>query len=186
MVWRVEYTDHPFLEKKLRKALEKALADDAQDLENLLKVRENTGLVLGDSGFNIESAWLPGLGKHHLGVRYAKRGDSWVATVTFPNHKTMKVEEVKGFLGGLGLNEGSLTGLGVTNEKTVGQRLTELREGTSQIDWADHIKQANLATADVLEGWLDKGTIRLNDGMLDALKKIQKAVRPQPAKVSAR
>ena len=182
MVWRVEYTNHPFLEKKLRKALEKALEDAAVEVEVLLAVRENTGFVLGDSGFSVESAWLPGLGKHHLGVRCEKRGDSWVATLTFPDRGTMTLDEVKRFLGGLGLNECSLTGLGVTNEKTVGQRLTELRESTSQIDLEECVRQANLATADSLEGWLYKGTIRLNDGLLDALIKIQKAVHPQPAK----
>lgn len=183
MVWRVEYTNHPFLEKKRRKLLEKALAEAACEMEGLLEVRENTGLVLGDSGFTVESAWLPGLAKHHLGVRYLKRADDWVATVIFTGRRTMTVDEVKGFLGGLGLNECSLTGLGVTNEKTVGQRLAELREGLSRTDWADPVKEANLATADVLEGWLVKGTIRLNDGVLDALIKIQNAVRPQLAKV---
>jgi hypothetical protein len=125
MVWQLEYTNHPFLEKKLRKALEKALEDAAREVEVLLAVRENTGMVLDDSGFSVESAWLPDLGKHHLGVRYAKRGDNWVATLTFPSRETMTLDEVKRFLGGLGLDECSLTGLGVTNEKTVGQRLAE-------------------------------------------------------------
>jgi len=82
MVWLVEYTNQPFLEKKRRKLLEKTLADSVGDVESLLEMKENSGLVLGDSGFNVESAWLPGLEKHHLGVRYARRADEWVATVT--------------------------------------------------------------------------------------------------------
>ena len=181
MAWMIEYTNHPFLEKKRRKALERALADSAGDVESLLKNDENTGLVLGDSGFNVESVWLPGVGKHHLGVRYAKRADDWVATVTLSGRGTMTLEEVKSFLKDLDLNDCSLAGLGVTNEKTVGQRLTELGEGFSGSAWEIPVAHAILATAEVMEAWLSRGTIRLNDGLLDALRKIQNAARGQPA-----
>jgi len=177
MVWLVEYTDHPFLEKKRKKLLEEALASSARDVESLLGAEENSGLVLGDTGFNVESAWLPDFGKHHLGVRYAKRSDEWVASVLFTDRGTLTVKEVKSFLGGLGLNDCDLTCLGVTNEKTVGQRLSELREGLTASGWVDRVKQTDFAAAEVLEGWLSKGTIRLNDGMLDALRKIQNAAR---------
>lgn len=173
--WRIEYTNHPFVEKKRRKILEKALAKAVGDIENLLKVGGDSGLMLGDTGFSVESTWLPDVKKHHIAVHDLKKADDWVASIVFNGRQTMTVEEVKNVLRSLGLNEYSIYGLGVTNEKTVGQLLAELEENLAKADREELAKKVDLINATFLEGFLEKAIIRLNDGMLDALRKIENA-----------
>jgi len=92
------------VEKKRRKILEKALAEAVGDIENLLKVGGDSGLMLGDTGFSVESTWLPDVNKHHVAVRDVKKGDDWVASIVFNGRQTMTVEEVKNVLRSLGLH----------------------------------------------------------------------------------
>lgn len=82
MSWRLEYTNHPCVRRKRRKVLEKAVAEAVDKVENLLEVEGDDGLVLGDTGFSVESTWLPELKKHHVAVRDLEKGDGW-ASLTF-------------------------------------------------------------------------------------------------------
>ena len=157
--------------------MEKAVAEAVDKVENLLEVEEDDGLVLGDTGFSVESTWLPELKKHHVAVRDLEKGDGWVASIVFVGRSAMSVEEVKSVLRSLGLSEYSLSGLGVTNKKTVGERLAELEENIAKTDREELLKKIDRATAAVLEGWLEGGIIRLNDGLLDAVRKIENATQ---------
>ena len=174
MVWRIEYTNYPWVKKKRRKILERILRDATEDMEVLLGTKEDMGFYLGDSGFWIESIWLSDVGKHHVGVRDFEKDDRWVASLVFDDYPTLTVDEVQGILRGMGLNEYSIGFLGMTNEKTVGEFLVELEEGMDA-GRTEREKKVDFALASLLEGYLEEGVIGLNDGLLDALRKIEKA-----------
>ena len=174
MVWRIEYTKYPWVKKKQKKILERILRDATEDVEVLVGTREDMGFHLGDSGFWIESIWLSDVRKHHLGVRDFEKDNRWVASLVFDDHPTLTVDEVQGILRGMSLNEYSIGLLGTTNEKTVGEYLVELEEGMDA-GRTEREKKVDFSLAKLLETYLKDGVIGLNDGLLDAMKKIEKA-----------
>ena len=174
MVWRIEYTNHPWVKKKRRKILERILRDATEDIEVLLGTKEDMGFYLGDSGFWIASIWLSDVGKHHLGVRDFEKDNRWVASLVFDDYPTLTVDEVQGILRGMGLNEYSIGFLGMTNEKTVGECLVELEEGMDA-GRTEREKKVDFALASLLAAYLKEGVIGLNDGLLDTMRKIEKA-----------
>jgi len=145
-----------------------------EDMEFLLGTKEDMGFYLGDSGFWIASIWLSDMGKHHLGVRDFEKDDRWVASLVFDDYPTLTVLEVQSSLRGMGLNQYSIGFLGMTNENTVGEYLVELEE-EMDAGRTERQKKVDFALAKLLEGHLKEGVIWLNDGLLDALKKIEKA-----------
>jgi hypothetical protein len=175
MAWQIEYTNHPWLKKKLKIVLERAIAESVGEVKHLLESRMDGGFTLGETGFYVESVWLPDLKKHHITVRDLKRADDWVASIVFDNYPTMGVEEVKNTLKNMGFGEYSLYALGVTNEKAVGDMLKKIQEdlkGTVE-EGAQKILLVNKA---FLETFLEKGLIKMSDGLLDALRKIEASV----------
>ena len=66
---RIEYTNHPFIKKKRRKMLERAVAEAIDDVKRLLETEGNGGFMLGETDFSVESTWLPDLKKHHIDDR---------------------------------------------------------------------------------------------------------------------
>jgi len=176
MAWRIEYTNHPWLKKKRRKILEREVAEAIDDIERLLKIKGDDGFILGDSDFAAESAWVKDLKKHHIAIRNFKvRGDDWVASIVFKRHPTMIVEEVKNTLKSVGLGEYSIYGLGVTNNQTVGELLTELQEKLDKPERVEWAKDVDIFCSTALEALLEQGIIKLSDGALDALRKIEQA-----------
>ena len=174
MVWRIEYTNHPWVKKKRKKILESMLRGVMEDVEVLLGTREDMGFYLGESGFWIASIWLSDVGKHHLGVRDFEKDNRWVASLVFDDYPTLTVDEVQGILRGMGLNEYSIGLLGTTNENTVGEYLVELEEGMDA-GRTEREKKVAFALAKLLAAYLKEGVIGLNDGLLDAMRKIEKA-----------
>ena len=174
--WRIEYTNHPFIKKKRRKMLERAVAEAIDDIKRLLETEGNGGFMLGETDFSVESTWLPDLKKHHIAVHDLKNGDEWVASIVFEAHPTMTVEEVKGTLRKLGFSEYSLYALGVTNEKTVGELMAELKEKMRSQNRDELLKKIALANLKSLEGFLEQGIIKLNDGLLEAFRKIDRLI----------
>ncbi|MGQ9552158.1 MAG: hypothetical protein ACUVUE_07010 [Candidatus Bathycorpusculaceae bacterium] len=173
--WRIEYTNRPWLKKKRKKVLERAVAEAIHDIGRLLKAEEDGGFMLGETDFSVESTWLKDLKKHHIAVHDSKAGgEDWVASIVFEQHPTMTVEEVKKTLRGKGLGEYSLHGLGMTNEKTVNEFIAESEESLSRADRGEWAKEVNRVTVALLEGFLEKGTIKQSDGLLDAIRKIEK------------
>ena len=176
MSWRVEYTNHPWLKKKRRKILERSLAEGIEVVERRLRRGEGYGLVLGDSCFWVDSMWLPELKKHHLAVRDLKGDNRWVATIVSAEDLTMTLEQVKSILRSKGLSKYSIDCLALTNEKTVDEKLAELEENLAEADRDELDEKVDRAAAAFLEEWLETGVIRLNDGMLDAMRKIEKTI----------
>jgi len=174
MVWRIEYTNHPYVKKKQGKVLERSAALAIDDIERLLKIEGDDGFMLGDTDFYVESAWLPDLKKHHIAVLDLKQGGEWVASIVFNDHPTMSVEDVKNTLRKMGLGEYSLYGLEMTNEKTVNEYIAELEENLGRADREELAEKVDLVNLKFLEGFLEKGIIKLSDGLLDAVRKIEK------------
>lgn len=171
MAWQIEYTNHPWLKKKLKKILERAVAESIEEIKHLLEKRADGGFVLGETSFSVESVWLPDLKKHHIALCNFEM-DEWVASIVFDDYPTMGVEEVKNTLKKLGFGEYSLYVLGMTNEKTVGDLLKEIEEelkGTAE-ESAQKILLVNKA---FVETFLEKGLIKMSDGLLDAFRKIE-------------
>jgi hypothetical protein len=171
MGWHIEYTNHPWLKKKLKKILERAVAESIEEIKHLLERKTDGGYMLGETGFSVESVWLPDLKKHHIALRNFEV-DQWVASIVFDDYPTMGVEEVKNALKKLGFGEYSLYALGVTNEKTVGDLLKEIEEdlkGAAE-ESAQKILLVNKA---FVETFLEKGLIKMSDGLLDAFRKIE-------------
>ena len=178
--WHIEYTNHPFVTKKRRKILEKAVAESIQDIKNHLKiVTEDIGArrILVEKNFYAELAYLPSLRKYHIAVRDLKRDEDWVATIIFDDQPTMTVKEVKRMLREMGFDEYSLYGLGVTNKKTVSEFIAELEENLSRTDREEWEKSKDLSDLEFLEAFLEKGVIKLSDGFLDAIRKIDRYIR---------
>ena len=182
MSWRIEYTNHPWLKKKRKKILEKAVAEAIGDIKNRLKmVSEDEWLerILGDTDFIVELEYLRSSKKHHIAIRDLKRDEDWVATIVLEDQPTMTVEEVKGTLRKLGFNEYSLYALGVTNEKTVSELMAELEEKMRSHNRDELLKKIDLANLKFLEGFLEQGIIKLNDGLLDAFRKIDRLINSE-------
>ena len=176
MDWHIEYTNHPFVAKKNRKILEKAVIENIREIERLLKNEESDGFVLGETNFYVESNWLKSLKKHHIAVRSLK-GNAWVATIIFEDHPTMSIEEVKSTLRKMGFGEYDLHGLSLTNDETLGEFIAELEEKLSMPDREERAKNVDLINLKLLEGFLEKGIIKLNDGLLDAFRKIDRYIQ---------
>jgi hypothetical protein len=174
MAWRIEYTDHPWVKKKRKKILESVLRDVIEDVVVLLEIREDMCYHIEDLGFLITSVWLSDVGKHHLGVRDSEKDDRWVASLVFDDYPTLTVDEVRSILRGMGLHEYSIGLLGTTNETTVGEHLVELEE-EMDAGKTDREKRIASSLAKLLEMYLNEGAIALNDGLLDAMRKIEKA-----------
>jgi len=182
MSWRIEYTNHPWLRKKRKKILEKAVAEAIGDIRNRLKmVGEGEWLerILGDTDFIVELEYLRSSKKYHIAIRDLKRDEEWVATIVHEDQPTMTVEEVKGTLRKLGFSEYSLYALGVTNEKTVGELMAELEEKMRSQNRDELLKKIALANLNFLEGFLEQGIIKLNDGLLDAFRKIDRLINSE-------
>lgn len=177
MGWRIEYTNHPPLKKKRRKELEKALSESIEGVKCLLKAEESGGLILGDTGFSVESTWLPDLKKHHLAVRDLKADNEWVSSIVFEEYPTMGVEEVKSTLKAMGFGEYSLYGLAVTNEQTVAEYISELEEKLNRPERDELAKELDHLLLELLNEFLKQGIIKLNDGLLDAIRKIDQLSR---------
>jgi hypothetical protein len=175
-VWRIEYTNYPFIKKKRRKILDRAVAEQIDDIERLLETEEDDALMLGETEFSVESTWLPDLKKYHIAVHDLKGGDEWVASIVFEEYPTMTVEEVKNTLRKMGFGEYSLYGLGMTNEKTVSEFLAELEEKLNNTDREEWAKSIDLLNLKFIEGFLEQGIIKLSDGLLDALRKIDRCI----------
>lgn len=174
MAWCIEYTDHPWVKKKRKKILESVLRDVIEDVVVLLGIREDMCFHIEDLGFLITSVWLSDVGKHLLGVRDSEKDNRWVASLVFDDYPTLTVDEVKGILRGMSLTEYSIGLLGTTNENTVGEYLVELEEGMDA-GRTEREKKVDFALAKLLAAYLKEGVIGLNDGLLDAMKKIEKA-----------
>jgi len=172
--WRVEYTNHPRLTKKQRKFLERDISEAINSIMQRLKIREDYALHLSKSGLYVDLIWLPALKKHHLGMRGFETL-CWVASIVFDGHPTLTVEEAKSILRSLGLNERNIDGLGMTNEKTVGEHLADCDEATDKAgeEWWPGL--FDYRGVELLEAELEKGVISSNDGLLDALRKIDQA-----------
>jgi len=173
MAWHIEYTNHPLLTKKRRKTLERLIAEAIGNIERLLELKRDEGFFLG-SDFNIESKWVEDIGKHHVAVCSLKDGGEWVATVVFENRPTMTLDDVKAALKAKGFSEYSLYALGVTNQKTVRELLSEMEAGLTK-GTEEYVKEIRRINISVLETFLEKGIIKLSDGLLDAFKKIEEA-----------
>jgi len=179
MSWRIEYTNHPWLKKKRKKILEKAVAEAIGDIENRLKmVGEDEWLerILGDTDFVVELEYLRSSKKYHIAIRDLKRDEDWVATIVLEDQPTMTVEEVKDTLRKLGFNEYSLYALGVTNEKTVSGLMAELEEKMRSHNRDELLKKIDLANLKFLEGFLEQGIIKPSDSLLDAIRKIDRTL----------
>ena len=174
MPWRIEYTNHPPLKKKRRKELEKAISENIEGVKRLLKVEESGGLTLANASFSVESTWLPDLKKHHLAVRDLKADDKWVSSIVFEEYPTMGVEEVKSTLKALGFGEYSLYGLAVTNEQTVAEYISELEEKLNRPERDELAKELDHLLLEFLNEFLKQGIIKLSDGLLDAMRKIDR------------
>lgn len=87
----------------------------------------------------------------------------------------MNVEEVKSTLRKKGLGKYSLYGLGITNEKTMGEYMAELEEKLSKAEMEELAEKVALVNLKFFEGFLERGIIRLSDGLLDAVRKIEHA-----------
>lgn len=74
----------------------------------------------------------------------------------------------------MGLGEYSLYGLGMTNEQTVNEFIVESEKSLSWADRDEWAKEVNRVTVAFLEGFLEKGVIKHGDGLLDAIRKIEK------------
>jgi len=157
--------------------LERAVAEAIDDIKRLLETEEDDALMLGDTDFSVESTWLPDLKKYHIAVHDLKDGDEWVASIVFEDYPTMSVEDVKSALRKMGFGEYSLYGLGMTNEKTVSEFLAELEENLSRDDREEWAKSIDLLNLKFLEGFLEQGIIKLSDGLLDALRKIDRCIQ---------
>jgi len=177
MSWRIEYTNHPWLKKKSRKILEKAVAEAIRDIERMLKIEGDDGFMLGDTGFAIESMWVEHLKKHHLAVEDFKHGGSWVASLVFERYPTMTVEEAKSILREIGFSEHSIYALsayGTPNEQTVGEFLAQHMENLESPHREKLLKALDLVIVASLEKFLEQGIIKLSDRFLDALRKIDR------------
>ena len=128
---------------------------------------------------SLESVWLPNLKKHHIAIRDLKRDEDWVATIVLEDQPTMTVEEVKSTLRKLGFNEYSLYALGVTNKKTVSELMAELSRSLRSRNRDELLKKMDLANLKFLEGFLEQGIIKLNDGLLDAFRKIDRLINSE-------
>jgi hypothetical protein len=171
MVWHIEYTNHPSVPGKRRKALEKLLAEAIGKVESLLQAKGDGSLTL-DSDFQVESVWIKEIRKHHVALCSLKGGGEWVATIVFENYPTMTLKEVKATLKAMGFSEYSLYALGVDNEETVGELLNKM-EADLMEETEECVKQIRLVNKAFLEAFLEKGIIKLSDGLLDAFKKIE-------------
>ena len=149
------------------------MAEAIDAIKSLLEIEEDSGLMLGDTGFYVESIWLPNVQKYHVAVRDLEKGYGWVASIVFDGCLAMSVEEVKRTLRSLGVSEYSLCSLGVTNEVTVGELLAGLKENVVKAGSEEWIKKVDVVTASFLEECLEKGVLRLNDGLLNAVRKIE-------------
>jgi len=180
MDWRIEYTNHPFVTKKRRKILEKAVAEAIQDIKRHLKiVTEDVGArrILEGTNFSVELTYLPSLKKYHIAICDLKKDeDYWVATIVLEDHPTATVEEVKSTLRKMGFGEYSLYGLEVTNKKTVSEFIAEIEENLSRADREEWEKSKDLSDLEFLEAFLEQGIIKLSDGFLDAMRKIDRYI----------
>ena len=178
-VWRIEYTNHPWLKKKRKKILERAITESIEEIKHLLKINESDGLMLGDTDFSIESTWLPNLKKHHIAVCDLKKADDWVATIVFEEYPTMSIQEVKRTLKKKGFREYSLYALGITeNDRTVAEYIAKLQEKLSSDDEKDEwVRKVDLVNLTFLEHCLEQGIIKLSDRLLDALRKIDREIQ---------
>lgn len=171
MAWRIEYTNHPWLKKKHKKILEEAVAEAIDEIKRLLQRKQGGGLMLGETVFSVESTWLPELKKHHIALcEFQKK--QWVASIVFDDCPTMSVKEVKSTLRNMGFKEYSQYALGVTNEKTVAALLEEIEEELKSEN-EECIKQILLVNKSFIETFLQKGIIKMSDGLLGAFRKIE-------------
>lgn len=109
--------------------------------------------------------------KSAISLSTTLRVATWVASIVFEEHPTMNVEEIKSAFRKKGLGEYSLYGLGITNEKTVGECVAELEEMLRWKNW----RKSCLCELEVFRRILERGIIRLSDGLLDAVRKIEHA-----------
>jgi len=171
MAWHIEYMTHPPLPGKRRKALEKLLAEAIGKVESLLQAEGDGSLIL-DSDFQVESVWIKEIRKHFVALCSLKDGGEWVATIVFENYPTVTLKEVKATLKAMGFSEYSLYALGVNNEETVGELLNKM-EADLMEKTEECVRQIRLVNKAFLEAFLEKGIIKLSDGLLDAFKKIE-------------
>lgn len=170
--WCLEYTNDPWLKNKRRKELEREVTKSINRIVELLQHRVDDGFMLGDSDFSVEALWVDRAQKHLLAVNDLRRGDGeWVTSIVFDNHPCMTVEETKRLLRKLGLGEYNICGLDMTNEKTVAEYLSELEAKLMQ-DKEELLQSIRFTIATLLEGCLEKGIIKVSDGMLNAQRKI--------------
>ena len=90
--------------------------------------------------------------KHHITVRDLKSGDGWVASrfskITPPQKPWPRRVQSHGF--------------GMTNRKDPGEYLAEGGDNLNRADREEWLKTVNFATSTFLEGFLEKGIIRLS------------------------
>ena len=121
--------------------------------------------------FSIESTWLPELKKHHIALCEFQK-NQWVASIVFDDYPTMSVEEVKSMLRNMGFEEYSQYALGVTNERTVAALVEEI-EDELKSENEECVKQILLVNKFFMETFIEKGIIKMSDGLLDAFRKIE-------------
>ena len=175
--WRIEYTNHPVLRRKRREVLERCVAEAIGEIERFMRAREDNFLVFEDLGFAVESIWLPDLRRCHLAVYDLKSlSESWVASIVLDGYPTMGVEEVKRVLRKKGLGEYSIYGLTMTNEKSLGEYIIELEEELRKPSLNELVRRIRAANLKALEFLLKVGIIGAGEGLLDAVKKIEKSM----------
>jgi len=156
--------------------LEGLVAKFIPRIQELLQDQSDDGFMLGDSNFSVEALWVDRVQKHLVAVYDLGRGSDWVASILFDRHPCIGVGEAKGLLRKLGLGGYSIHGLNVTNEKTVGEYLGELEAKLLQ-DKEEWLQTIHFTIATLLEGCLEKGIIKVSDGMLDAQRKIDQHIK---------
>lgn len=186
MNWRIDYTNEPWLKKRRRKELETEVAKSIHRIKELLQDQSEDGFRLGDSGFSVEAVWVDRVQRHLVAV--LDRNVRWVAYLILDRYPCLGVEKVKDLLRKLGLSETNIYGipnLTTTNEETVGRFLAELEADLRQ-ETDERVRRIRLINKAFLEGFLEKGVIKVSDGLLDAHRKIQKYTTATEKHASAR
>ena len=159
--WRLEYTGVAPVRKSDKRRIEELIASKLSLVEACIESGERLKVFDLDGRYRLKVDFIWRLGRHHVAL-YDRDGN-WVATVVLEGKLCLTPSDVREALKQLNLDEKSIWAVNMPNSLSVLQFLGDLEKDTDED--ARSLRK-------LLEDMVETGVISLNDGLLDAARKV--------------